>query len=94
MASIASLNERIIIEIKRRAALFCADNFTVPTPEDLLVIENAMLIGASIAFENEAAETHGDNNTLLKELFDQLSLEKELVSQDKWRKLLVNDQLP
>lgn len=39
-------------EIKARAKFFAEDNLDFPTLRDYLVIENAMLIGASIALES------------------------------------------
>jgi hypothetical protein len=46
-------SERIVSEIKSRAAVFVLDNFVAPTPADFILIENAMLIGSSIALESE-----------------------------------------
>lgn len=45
-----------IAEVKRRAHLFVIDNFSNPILSDFLVVENAMLIGASIALETQARE--------------------------------------
>ena len=49
-------DENLIKTIKERAKLFVTDNFTNPSKSDLLIIEQAMLIGASIAIENDAEE--------------------------------------
>ncbi len=46
----------IIQEIKKRAVVFTDDNVKNPTPFDYLMIENAMLIGASIEREAENIE--------------------------------------
>lgn len=46
-----------IATIKQRAKLFVDDNFSNPTPSDYLIIESAMLIGASIAHEGTQEET-------------------------------------
>lgn len=40
-------------KIRERARAFTKDNIRDPIPSDYLVIENAMLIGASMAVENE-----------------------------------------
>jgi hypothetical protein len=37
--------------IEVRAALFCADNYRIPTAQDLLIIQSAMLIGSLVAGE-------------------------------------------
>jgi hypothetical protein len=46
-------SDRLVNEIKQRAWLFALDNLIAPTERDRLMIENAMLIGASIASELE-----------------------------------------
>ncbi len=72
----ATLNDNIILEIRRRAALFVADNFSKPSPADLLLTESVMMIGASIALEADAADLNGETKTL-EELFDKPFLTKE-----------------
>ncbi len=49
-------SEELKRRVKQRAALFCADNYRFTTAQDLLVIENAMLIGALIIGELEMEE--------------------------------------
>jgi hypothetical protein len=44
--------EWVVAEIKRRAQLLVHDNFAVPTEKNYLMIESAMLIGASIVHES------------------------------------------
>jgi len=44
-------HQDIVMEIKKRAMMFVLDNILDPDPRDILMIENAMLIGASVAFE-------------------------------------------
>ena len=46
-------SEEITRRIKERAALFVFDNFRRPSRSDILVIESAMMMGASIAHEME-----------------------------------------
>jgi hypothetical protein len=41
-------SDLLIQEIKRRARLFAFDNLSFPSDRDILMIENAMLIGATI----------------------------------------------
>lgn len=74
---VAAQSERLISEIKRRAALFCTDNFTRPTPSDLLIIENAMLIGASISNEVATADLREETDAML-------SSERDLANEDRW----------
>ena len=50
------MNDEIIARIKERAATFVKDNYVNPLPQEYLIVENAMLIGASIVFEVEAEE--------------------------------------
>ncbi len=45
------IDDEVIKEIKERARLFVYDNFANPTVSDFLIVESAMLIGASIAIE-------------------------------------------
>jgi hypothetical protein len=52
------MSDPIITRIAERARLFVEDNFTNPTPSDYLIIQNAMLIGSSIAFEIQAEKTY------------------------------------
>jgi hypothetical protein len=49
-------SEELRRRVKERAALFCDDNYRFITPQDLLIIENAMLIGALIVGELEMEE--------------------------------------
>lgn len=77
MAGIVESSERLIQEIKKRAALFVVDNFSSPTEADLLLTESVMLIGASIANEVAAEDLHKETELL--------SSEKELASEDRWR---------
>ena len=65
------MNESIIIEIKRRAKLFVDDNFTNPSPSDYLVIETAMMIGASITLQGDEEKEAPSNidDKILKLLF-------------------------
>ena len=51
MASLTDKSDELIQRIKEQAVLFCADNYRFVTASDLLVIENAMLIGATIKGE-------------------------------------------
>lgn len=54
MADITEHSDKLVAEIKRRTALFVADNSpmnTGPGALPLAIIETAMLIGASIAGE-------------------------------------------
>jgi hypothetical protein len=52
------LNNEISKEIKKRAKVFVYDNYNRHyTDYELRLIENAMLIGASIAFEKETEFT-------------------------------------
>ena len=44
-------SEEIFTAIKQRSKLFTDDNLFHPTPSDYLIIESAMMIGASIALE-------------------------------------------
>jgi hypothetical protein len=46
------MNDAIIQEIKRRARVYAEDNLRFPDSRDYLMIENAMLIGASVVLEN------------------------------------------
>lgn len=48
------MNDKVIEEIKKRAQVFAQDNLKMPTEFEVLMIENAMLVGASIVFEAEA----------------------------------------
>lgn len=41
----------VIIEIRKRSRQFVDDNFVDPTPAAYIVVENAMLIGATIQTE-------------------------------------------
>lgn len=45
------LTDKLILEIKARAVLFCLDNIRNATPMDSTVIEAAMLIGAALSNE-------------------------------------------
>lgn len=76
MANIVESSERLIQEIKKRAALFVVDNFSSPTEADLLLTESVMLIGASIANEVAAEDLHKETELL--------SSEHELASEDRW----------
>ena len=58
MDAIELQSERIVMEIKRRAMAFVNDNYRNPTPQDLLAIETAMLIGSSITLEVQAEIEH------------------------------------
>jgi hypothetical protein len=62
------MNDAIIREIKQRARLFADDNLIDPDPRDYLMIENAMLIGSSIALENHP-DPIGEDDTALRMLF-------------------------
>lgn len=53
---IVEFSEKITAEIRRRAQLYVDDNLKNPTPSDYLIIQNAMLIGASIMLEQEAKD--------------------------------------
>ena len=44
-------SEEIVTAIKQRAKLFTDDNLSHPTPCDYLILESAMMIGASIVLE-------------------------------------------
>lgn len=46
-------DDALIAAIKLRATLFVRDNFENPGPREQLLIENAMLVGASVAFEQD-----------------------------------------
>jgi hypothetical protein len=72
------MNDAIGQEIKQRARLFVDDNLIDPDPRDYLMIENAMLIGASIAMtvatDEEVKATrlaNGEDDTTLRQLFSQ-----------------------
>lgn len=52
----ATTGDPITDEVKRRAVLFVDDNFTNPTPSDYLIIQTAMMVGASIALEKNVDE--------------------------------------
>lgn len=80
----ATLNENIISEIKRRAAVFVAETFTTPTRADLLLTESVMLMGASIALQADAEDLHKETELL--------SSEQELASEDRWRAEHVRQQ--
>lgn len=45
--------EELKRRIKQRATLFCMDNYRFTTAQDLIIIENAMLIGALVVGELE-----------------------------------------
>jgi hypothetical protein len=45
--------EALMAEIKKRAMVFALDNFHVPTERDILLVINAMTVGASIAIEHQ-----------------------------------------
>jgi hypothetical protein len=50
------MTEKMLAEIKAKAQQFVADNYEEPTPRDYLLIENAMLIGASTVYVFETEE--------------------------------------
>jgi hypothetical protein len=50
------VDDETIKEIKERARLFVYDNFTNPSTSDFLIIETAMLVGASIALDQKDDE--------------------------------------
>jgi hypothetical protein len=54
-------SEELTRRIKERAASFCADNYRFTTAQDLLIIEQAMIIGALIAGELEMEELTDGN---------------------------------
>jgi hypothetical protein len=51
MKSYIDITEEMMSELKSRSRVFVEDNIVNPTPMDYLIIENAFLLGASIAFE-------------------------------------------
>ena len=52
--------ERLIQEINRRAVLYCNEAYTAPTSQDLMVVRNAMLIGAEIVNNTHAEELRAE----------------------------------
>ena len=48
------MDQAIIDEIERRAEQYVKDNYVLPAPSDWVHIQNAMLIGASIIFEEQS----------------------------------------
>jgi hypothetical protein len=59
------MTEEIIQKTKKRAFLFCIDNYTSFTPQELLLIETAMLIGASIAEEEMGKQLAKETNEVI-----------------------------
>lgn len=72
--------DRLELEIKRRAALFCADNSML---ESLLIIETAMMIGAQVGIEDLTQSTDGDEVELLHQLFTDDSV-VDPISDEVW----------
>ena len=51
--SLAAIDDRFIKALKKRARKYTEDTYQNPTEMDYMVIENAMLIGASLQIETE-----------------------------------------
>lgn len=54
--------DTITDQVKERALTFAKDNLFVFDSRDLLMIENAMLIGASIALQSQLENTNENQN--------------------------------
>ena len=54
--------DTITAQVKERALTFAKDNLFVFDSRDLLMIENAMLIGASIALQSQLENTNENQN--------------------------------
>ena len=70
------MNDAIIQEIKQRARLFADDNLINPDQRDYLMIENAMLVGATIAMsisldDEVDATARARGNDPLRQLFEE-----------------------
>ena len=63
----------LVSRIKERAAQFCADNYRFVTNSDLLVIENAMMIGASVRLQLEQEKISTENDELREQYAELLA---------------------
>ena len=57
--------EELLRRIKKRAALFCVNNLRYSSASDILVIENAMMIGAILQLSIEQEKLVVGNKLLL-----------------------------
>ena len=82
--------DQLIALIKTKAAEFAADNLDNPTQRDLLIIEQAMLIGAGLIIQQnlEAEKATGDQlkEHILESALEQLDL-RPVPEESFWKKV-------
>ena len=56
--------EEMLRRIDAQATQFCVDNYRHPTAQDILVIKNAMMVGAAIRMAIEQENVTAENEAL------------------------------